>query len=151
MTEPPQPPGGTGGPDWGDMKDKMMAARGPDRMILAAGVLFLVDSFLPWYGVSFGPISANIKGWSSGGIAVLSIICAILALALAVVRVAGINVTLPAKDGVIYAVLGLGAFIFALLRLVTETNFTKYGLYVAIVLGAVLAYSGIQKNKAQSS
>lgn len=152
MTEPPNTPGGgaPGGPDWGEMKNQVIAAKGPDKMILIAGVLFLIDSFLPWYGVSFGPASVNISGWNSGGLAVLSILFAIAALALAVIRVAKVNIALPVKDGMVYLVLGGGAFLFALLRLITETSFTKFGVYLAVVLGGVLAYAGWMKNKAQA-
>lgn len=152
MTEPPNTPGGDapGGPDWGDMKNQVMAAKGPDRMILIAGVLFFIDSFLPWYGVSFGPASVNISGWSSGGLAVLSILFALAALALAIVRVAKVNISLPAKDGVLYLTFGGGALLFALLRLVTETNFTKFGLYLAVILGIALAYAGWMKKKAEA-
>ena len=48
---PPEAPGG-GAPDWGAMKGKLTAAKGPERMILIGGLLFFIDSFLPWYGVS---------------------------------------------------------------------------------------------------
>lgn len=148
MTEPPQTPGQS--PDWGDMKDKVMAARGPDRMILIAGALFLVDSFLPWYGFDFGLASANIKGWSAGGLAVLSIVFAIGALVLAATQAIGKAPALPMKTGMAYLVLGGGAFAFALLRLITATRLTKFGLYIAIVLGAVLAYGGYMKYKAEN-
>ncbi|HEX9695372.1 MAG TPA: hypothetical protein VGB64_03555 [Actinomycetota bacterium] len=152
MTEPPNTPGGgaPGGPDWGEMKGQVMAAKGPDRLILIAGALFFVDSFLPWYGFSFGGFGANIKGWSAGGLAVLSILFAIAALALAVLRIAKVNVQLGASDGLLYLILGGGAFVFALLRFITETRLTKFGLYIAIVLGAILAYAGWMKKKAEA-
>jgi hypothetical protein len=149
MTEPPATPGGS--PDWGEMKGKMMAARGADRMILVAGLLFLVDSFLPWYGADLGIVSVNAKGWSSGGLAVLSILFALGALLLAATQVAGMKMTLPMKTGMAYLILGGGAFVFALLRFITETNLTKFGLYIAIVLGAVLAYAGYMKYKAEGA
>lgn len=155
MTEPPAPPPapppGGQGPDWGDMGRKLQGAQGSDRLILIAGVLFFVDSFLPWYGVSFsvagfsGP-TVNVKGWSAGGLAVLAILFALAATAFAAIRVTGMNVPLGnVNDGMIYLTLGGGAFVFTLLRLLTETSFTKYGLYVALVLSALLAYGGYQK------
>ena len=78
----PDPPGAGQGPDWGEMKDKLVAARGADRMILIAGLVFFVDSFLPWYGVGITVLGqhfgANRTGWSVGGLAVLAVLFAIL-------------------------------------------------------------------------
>lgn len=140
------------GPDWGDMKDKMMAARGPDRMILIAGILFFIDSFLPWAKSSFGIINVNVKGWSSEWTAVLSILFALAALLLAAARMGGMNAPLPAKDGVLYLVFGGGAFVFALLRLLTLPAGVSagFGLWIALVLGVVLAYAGYMKYKAST-
>jgi len=153
-TEPPSTPQGAG-PDWGEMKSKLTAARGADRMILVAGLVFLVDSFLPWYGVGFRGlgvrVSYTISGWNSGGLAILAIIFAILATAFAAVRVTGVKMELgTVKDGTLYLVLGGGALVFAILRLITEVHYTKYGLYVAIIAGAFLAAGGYQKYKATS-
>lgn len=143
-----QPPQGPKPPDWGDMKNKLVAAKGPDRLILIAGVLFLVDSFLPWYGADFGPFSVNIKGWSAGGLAVISILFAIAATLFAASQVVGQNIGgLGQSAGTIYLVTGGGAFVFALLRFVTETSLTKFGLYIAIVLGAILAFGGYKKGQ----
>lgn len=151
---PPSEPGGSGagpGPDWGEMKGKLQAARGADRMILIAGLVFFVDSFLPWYGVGFRALGLNlgginISGWSSGGLAVLAILFALAATLFAGARVVGAKLDLgQIKDGLIYIILGGGAFVLTLLRLLTAVHFTKYGLYVALVAGAFLAYGGWMK------
>lgn len=151
--EPPQSPEEPT-PDGRDLARKLSSARGPDRMILVAGVLFFIDSFLPWYGVKgvfstiarSAGINPNLKGWDAGGLAVIAILFAIGATVFAGLKVAGVEVT--GNEGLIALVLGGGAFLFALLRLLTETSFTRYGLYLAIVLGGVLAYGGYQKYQA---
>ena len=145
-----EPPTGStpgSGPDWGEMKGKLAAAGPADRMILIAGLVFFIDSFLPWYGFSIAGFGgANISGWSSGGLAVLSILLAILAMAFAAVRVFGVKLNLGSvNDGVVYLALGGGAFVFALLRFLTATHLTKYGLFIAIIAGGVLAFGGWQK------
>lgn len=138
--------GESSGPDWGDAADKLRGATGADRLILIAGVLFFIDSFLPWYGIGFGGFNVNIKGWSSGGLAVIAILLAIAATVFAAARVVGWKQPIGTlKDGVVYLALGVGAFAFTLLRWITETSLTKYGLYIALVLGAALAYGGWQK------
>lgn len=138
----PEDPSGSGQPDWGEMKGKITGATGPDRLILIAGVVFFVSSFLPWYGVSV----FNVSGWNTGGLAVISILFAIAATVFALIRILGVTLNLGAiNDGVVYLALGGGAFLFVLLRLVTQTNFTKFGLYIALVSGGVLAFGGWQK------
>jgi len=151
---PPSEPGASGagsGPDWGEMKGKLQAARGADRMILIAGLVFFIDSFLPWYGVGFRALglnlgSLNISGWSSGGLAILAILFAIADMLFAGARVLGAKLDLgQIKDGLVYIVLGGGAFVFTILRLLTAIHYTKYGLYIAIVSSAFLAYGGWMK------
>jgi len=150
---PPSEPGGPGagsGPDWGEMKGKLTAARGADRMILIAGLVFFVDSFLPWYGAGFSGLglhlSVTISGWSSGGLAVLAILFALADMVFAAARVLGANLNLgEIKDGLVYILLGGGAFLFTLLRLLTQVHYTKYGLYIALIASAFLAYGGWMK------
>src|SRR5437764_1814220 len=140
---------GKSGPDWGEMKNKLAAARGADRMILIAGLVFLIVSFLPWIGI--GPLSAS--GWSSGGLAVLAILLALLALAFAVVRALGVDMDLgTVEDGLIYVVLGGGALLFSLLRLITLPRLfgARYGLYVALIAGAFLTYGRWMKLQKKS-
>src|SRR5438270_1716494 len=92
---PPSEPGASGagsGPDWGEMKGKLAAARGADRMILIAGLIFFIDSFLPWYGVKLGILGTFTRsGWGMGGLAVLAILFGIADTVFAAMRVLGAN------------------------------------------------------------
>jgi hypothetical protein len=153
-----QPPGGgppaspgAGGPDWGEMKGKLTAAKGPERLILIAGLLFFIDSFLPWYGVS-GSIagigfSANAKGWSAGGLAVIAILLGLAATLLVLASTVGMQLPVQATGPLLLGLCG-GAFVLVLLRFITETSFTKFGLYLAIVFTAVMTYGAWQRYKA---
>ena len=152
MTEPPAPPP-TGGspqsPDWGAMGQKLRSAHGPNRILLIAGLLFFVDSFLPWYGASgtfLGHrISIHVSGWRSGGLAVLAIVLGLVATALAALEVTGALGDTNLPSGALAVGLSGTALFFVLLRWVTETNFTKYGLFVGLILTAVMTYAGYQK------
>lgn len=148
--EPTTPSGQPdGAPDWQEAKQKLMGATGADRLILIAGVVFFVNSFLPWYGIDLGVIgAANVSGWSAGGLAVVSILLGIAATAFAAAKVLGKNVKLSGvADGMVYLALGGGAAVFAVLRLLTATSFIKFGLYVGIASSLVLAYGGYLKFK----
>lgn len=153
-----QPPGGgppaspgAGGPDWGEMKGKLAAAKGPERLILIGGLLFFIDSFLPWYGFS-GSVaginfSSNIKGWSAGGLAVIAILLGLAATLLVLASTVGMQLPVQATGPLLLFLCG-GAFVFVLLRFITETSLTKYGLYLAIVFSAVMTYGAWQRYKA---
>lgn len=154
MDQPPAggpPSGGPTPPDWGAMKDKLAAAKGPERLILIGGLLFFIDSFLPWYGASgsFGGLkfSVNAKGWSSGGIAVLAILCALAATLLVLASTVGVQLPIQMGSSVLLLLCG-GALFFAVLRLITESSATKYGLFLAIVFGAVMTYGAFQRYQA---
>lgn len=144
---PPAAPGG-GAPDWGAMKDKLAAARGPERLILIGGLLLFIDSFLPWYGVTgrIGGIefSRNLSGWRAGGLAVLAILLGLAALVLVLLRTVGVETPVQATGALLLGLCG-GALAFVLLRLVTETDFTRFGLYLAIVFTGVMAYGAWQR------
>ena len=157
MTQPPPPPpkGGSKPPDWGEMGQKLKGAQGPNRTLLIAGLLFFVDSFLPWYGFRFSVlgrgIGANFSGWNSGGLAVIAILLGIAATALAVVEVTGAVDASKMPTGTVSLALAGGAFVFTVLRLVTQVHITKYGLYFGIVLSGVMAYAAYQKFQATQS
>jgi len=122
--------------------------------MLIAGLLFFVDSFLPWYGFKITLLgqrfAANIKGWSAGGLAVIAILLAIAATVLAAMEVLGAVKDMSVPSGTLSLALSGGAFVFTLLRWVTHTSIVKYGLYVALILGAVMTYAAYQKFHAQS-
>lgn len=147
--EPPTGPTGSEPGDWQDAAGKLRAATGADRIILIAGLVFFVSSFLPWYGFGIAGLgSANISGWSSGGLAVIAILLGIAATAFAAVRVIGMKVELgTVPDGTIYLALGGGAFVFTLLRLITQSSLTKFGLYLALVSSGALAYGAFVKQR----
>jgi hypothetical protein len=155
---PPSEPGASGagsGPDWENAKAKLQAARGADRMILIAAFVLFIDSFLPWVGLtrSTGLGRFTASGWRSGGLAVLPILLGIVAGIFALIRVLGVKMDIGTlRDGVVYLVLGLGALLFTLLRWITIPQFfsARYGLFVAIVATAFLAYGGWMKNQGRS-
>jgi hypothetical protein len=156
MTEPPVPPpgGGPKPPDWGEMGQKLRGAQGPNRLILFAGLLFLVDSFVPWYGFKVSilgqRLGANFIGWNSGFLAVVAILLAIAATVLAAMEVLGTMKEMSVPSGTLALALSGGAFVFTLLRWLTATHLVKYGLFIALILGAVMTYGGYQKFQAQS-
>lgn len=111
------------------------------KIFLAAAVLLLVDSFLPWYHASLGPFSANLSGWHQLGTVAWVLLIALLVWEGA--RLAG-AVRVPAGKADLYSALGalavvaVGA-IFCVQRLTDGSLGIGFwlGVVLLVVLGAM--------------
>jgi hypothetical protein len=125
-----------------------------DLVVMGAGVLMFVDSFLPWYGVSVkGYGSASSSGWNSGFGAWFSIILVLAVAGLAAARVFGGRSMPAVANGqfswtLITAVVSVIAAIIILLRWVTYPSATgvdagaKFGTYLGLIIAIVQAVFG---------
>ena len=120
-----------------------------EKIILIAGPLLFIDSFLPWYDVDLGPFgSVSRTAWQSPG-ALWSMLAVFIGLVMtglvAAVRLG--NVKLPEMpQGVTWGriMLGLGgaACCFVVLKLISESSFLGFGFYIGIILVIALAAGG---------
>ena len=122
----------------------------PGEVLTAVcGVLLLIVSFFPWYGIDLGPLGDfNRNGWQEPD-AFFSIIAVILGVVLAahVIVEKLASVDLPDRLGsvgwgMMHLAGGVIAFVFVLLKWIMNTDFTKFWLYVALILTAGLAAGG---------
>lgn len=139
MTQPAGPPPGAA-----QLGERIRAAGTADRVVLVAGTVMVVDSFLPWYGA--GLLSSGISGWSSESWAILSILCGIAAGLLVLGRLAGVADLGPSEPTVALA-LGGGCLGFALIRIITVSTLATTGLYGALAIGALLTFVGWQRQQ----
>lgn len=125
-----------------------------NNMIAAGGgVVAFIASILPWYSFDFGfdvpGVDTSVSAWGSGFFAWSG---CLLALA------AGVLVALKAMD--VYEakvggmeteqfamVLAAVGFIFVLLRFLTETSFTSFGLYLGLIATAATAAGAFLSGK----
>ena len=123
-----------------------------EKIILVAGPLLLIDSFLPWYHVSIDlgilSTSVNRSGWQSPGAlwSMLAIICGVVAAGL-VAASRFTNVQMPALPaGVtwarVYAGLGGAAALFVILKLINHSGNLGFGFFIGIILVAALCAGG---------
>ena len=115
------------------------------KILLIAGLLLLIDLFLPWQGVDFGSVfgtdlgSANVSGFSG-----LGVLVGILVIALLVwegLLIAGVNINMGSTSpALISAILGGATALFTLIAFLTKLSAIKYGAFVGLVLGLALAY-----------
>lgn len=114
-----------------------------------SGVVLLIFSFFKWYSVDLGPFgSVSRNGWQSpsafwGIVAIL--IGVVLAAHVIVEKLTGVD--LPDRLGsvgwgVVHLAGGAIAFLFILIKWLTNTSYTAFGLYISLLAAAGLAVGG---------
>jgi hypothetical protein len=107
------------------------------KMILGLGGLLLIDSFLHWQEVSFGPVSAGVSMWHGWGILVGLLLLAILAWKAA--QIAGITIALgPLSPSMVTAALSALLVLFALIKVLTN-DYVATWAWIGLVLSAGIA------------
>jgi hypothetical protein len=123
------------------------------KIIMVAGILLLVDSFLQWQRVcisgfgSFPGACGGVSAWSGSG-SFFGFLMGILLIALLIfegVQLANVNMNLPIASTKISAYLAFGVGVCAILKwLLTLTSSVKPSLWawIGLVLALVVAYGG---------
>jgi hypothetical protein len=128
-----------------------------EKIILAAGVVLFIVGFLPWYSVSFGPVSDSWNAWSEFD-AFWSILAILIGLAMA--GMVGLKAfgtaTIPDNvGGVTWPKIHLGAgvlaLVFLLIKFLSNNDYTTYGLYLGIIAAAALAVGGFLMFREESA
>ncbi len=109
-----------------------------EAVLMGTGALMLVDGFLPWYGVQVFTYSVHVTGFSAG-FAWIPVLLVTAVGAAAAARVL-LGQRLPSAGS-----LGPNALLLAgsaagtllvVLRLLTQSSFTTYGIYLGLLLAA---------------
>ncbi len=117
-----------------------------DRVIAGGAAVAFIASFMPWYGVSVGPFSASVSGWSAGFTAWAGALLLTIAGVLLVLHRSG--ATLPslqvAPSVLVAGIAGLG-LLLVIIRWATLPRYhvsdlsydagARYGLYIALIAG----------------
>lgn len=121
-----------------------------EKIIVPAALVLLIDSFLPWYKVSFdlgvlGSGSVTRTGWQSPG-AIWSILAVLIGIIMAAIIILQrfTNVQMPAlPQGLTWARIQAGlagvAVLCILLKLIGESSHLAYGFFIGIICVAALA------------
>jgi hypothetical protein len=107
------------------------------QIMLVAGVLLLIDTFLSWQSVEVGPFEVSQNAWHGAGGVLLGLLTIVL-VAWLVVRLAAVEIPLPVSSTLIAAFLGVLIFIIALLKNLVD-DYSTFWSYVGVVLAALIA------------
>ncbi|MDX6388878.1 MAG: hypothetical protein QOD85_2680 [Gaiellaceae bacterium] len=110
------------------------------QLVLGAGILLLIDTFLPWQKVSVLGFSHSWNAWHGFWGTVMGLATIVL-VAWVILRVLDVKLPFEAPDGL--TTLGLAALIlvFAVIKNLAD-DYSAWGSYLGIVLAAVVAYGG---------
>jgi hypothetical protein len=122
--------------------DKLTALSRGTQIMLGAGVLLLIDTFLAWQEISVEILgveaaSASANAWH-GFWGVVMGLALIVLLAWIVASIAGVDIPLPVSGTMIAAVLSAIIFLFALIKNLVDDYSTIWS-YIGVVLAAAIA------------
>jgi hypothetical protein len=107
------------------------------QVMLVAGVLLLIDTFLDWQSIDTAIGSFGQSAWHGFGGVLLGLLVIVL-LAWLAVRLAAAEIQLPVSASLIAAFLGFLIFIVAVLKNLID-DYSSFWSYVGIVLAALIA------------
>ena len=112
------------------------------KIAIGGAVVLLIDSFLNWYKVSGFGISIGVNAWDMGFLAWGGVLFGVAAGVVLALKATGKqDVQAGGKSAEqIAMILGIVSFVLIVLRLVTESSFMAYGLFIGIAASAAVAY-----------
>ncbi|HZT94952.1 MAG TPA: hypothetical protein VE985_10805 [Gaiellaceae bacterium] len=125
-----------------------------DRLVVGSAGVALVASFLPWWGVTVGPLSVTVSAWSAGFTAWAGTLLLVVA-GLLLLRRASVSL-LPGKAGPSALIAGIAALglLLVVIRWLTLPRYrgvdvgARYGIYVALLAGLVEVTAAVLKLRA---
>jgi hypothetical protein len=112
------------------------------QVLLVAGVLLLIDSFLDWQQVSVVGVTAGQSMWDGVGIVAGLVLIALLVWEVA--QVAGVtrNLELPVSAALISVALAAGSAAFVLIKFLVANEFRHWPAWVGLILAVAIAIGG---------
>jgi hypothetical protein len=107
------------------------------QLMLVAGVLLLIDTFLNWQEVTVLGISAGVNAWHGWGVLVGLLTIALLVWIVA--RVAAPDIRLPVSDTMAGAALGTLIVLFTLIKILVDNEFRTVWAWIGLVLAVLIA------------
>ena len=118
------------------------------KVLIGAGVLYLISMFFPWVGADLGDfgdvLGIDLPDATANGFAGIGMISGILVIALLVwegLVAAGVNVSMgTTSPALIGAVLGGATAIFGVINFLTSLGGLRIGAWLGLVFSIALAY-----------
>ncbi len=121
---------------------------GGDAFAWAGGIVLAVGAFTGWYAVTIDGVRYAVIGWNTGALGKLVFVAGIAALLLLFLRATGFELPPALPAGLVLAVLGAAATIFALIRVFSVPSQIQpaergVGIWISLGGAAVLLAAGL--------
>lgn len=117
------------------------------KILLGGGVLYLIDTFLPWQKqcVDLGALGGSFCGSAAGthGIGIINLLLALAIIVWEALSLAGVDIKAP--KGQVAAGLAGGLVVFTLLKILVDHQAIALFAFVGIILALVIGYGGWMK------
>jgi hypothetical protein len=112
------------------------------QLLLVAGILLLIDSFLDWQQISAGGISAGASMWH--GVGVVAGLLLIALLVWEVAQVSGVirNLELPVSAALISVGLAIGTAAFTIIKFLVANEARHWPAWIGLILAVGIAIGG---------
>jgi hypothetical protein len=112
------------------------------KVLLVAGLLLLIDSFLAWQQLSIGPVDFSQNMWHGVGV-----VAGLLLIALLVwegLQLAGVlnQVQLPVSAVLISVGLAAGTALFTIIKFLVADEFRHWPSWIGLILAIAIAAGG---------
>jgi hypothetical protein len=131
-----------------------------DWVITAGAAVAFITLFLPWQGVTAGPIDVSADAWSSGFSAWAGALLLTVAGVLLVLRRSGASLSSTVGPALLVAAVGAVGLLLVVIRWVSLPNYhgaglgfnysygARYGLYLALIAGIAIVTAAVMELRA---
>lgn len=138
--------------------EKFQALSIGEKIIIIAGLVLLIDGFLPWYDVDLGPFgSVTRNGWESPG-AMWSVLAVLIGIAMSGVVALKISTegVIPENVGgfswpKIFLGGGVAALVLVVIKFLNESSNLGFGFFLGFIAAAALAVAGVLMFREESA
>lgn len=110
------------------------------KILLGAGVLYLIFLFLPWQSVDIGLGVGSVSASGMEGLGIINLLLAIALIAWEGMALAGVDIKAP--RALVSAGLAGGIVVFTVLKIIVDSEFIAIFAWLGLVLAAAIGYGG---------
>jgi hypothetical protein len=119
------------------------------KILLAGGVLYIIDLFLPWNRLCFSFAGVGACGNASGfhGVGILNFLLALVIVVMEILLLANVDMQMgtTAQKMQIEAYVAFGLLAFTVIKIVVDLDNIYLFAWVGLVLALVVAYGGYMR------
>lgn len=108
------------------------------KILLGAGILYLIDLFLNWNQVCISGFCAGVNGLH--GLGILNLLLVLGVLAWEGMAIAGVDIKAP--RALVSAGLAGGLLVFTILKILVDLEFIAIFAWIGVILAVAIGYGG---------